>query len=285
MDGDSTGEAAHLLALEAAEGHGMSRDFTLALDHLRASAELGFALAQASLAALSGDWALTTSIIEGEPSTADWQSLRNRIDIAAWTATPAPKVLSAAPRVALIEGLATAEMCDWLIARARPGLAPAQVYDPKSGGPMHQGVRTNRECFFPLEHRDLVFSILRARIARATGLPVGAMEAPTILHYAPGQHFLAHHDYLNPAAEGHAKNIAAHGQRVLTLLLCLNDDYEGGETEFPLLAKRFKGRKGNALFFWNVDPDGKLDKSTLHAGLAPSQGEKWMFSQWIRERE
>ena len=54
--------------------------------------------------------------------------------------------------------------------------------------------------------------------------------------------------------------------------------------EFPQLGKRFKGRRGNALFFWNVEPDGTPDKRTVHAGLPPTRGEKWMLSQWIRER-
>jgi hypothetical protein len=187
--------------------------------------------------------------------------------------------------VAIVEGLASPEVCDWLIERARAGLAPARVYDHDTGGPVHEGVRTNSERFFPFGDRDLIFNFVRLRIAHATGLPVRNMEAPTILHYVTGQHFLAHHDYLDPRAPGPAQEIARRGQRVLTLLLCLNDDYDGGETEFPLLGKRFKGRKGNALFFWNVGPDGGIDERTLHAGLSPTRGEKWLLSQWIRERQ
>jgi prolyl 4-hydroxylase len=58
----------------------------------------------------------------------------------------------------------------------------------------------------------------------------------------------------------------------------------GGETEFPYLRQRFRGRKGDALFFWNVLPDFSPDARTLHAGLPPSSGEKWLFSQWVRAR-
>jgi hypothetical protein len=47
---------------------------------------------------------------------------------------------------------------------------------------------------------------------------------------------------------------------------------------------RYRGRKGDAIFFWNVDPSGAPDKRTYHAGLAPTRGEKWLLSQWIRER-
>jgi hypothetical protein len=36
--------------------------------------------------------------------------------------------------------------------------------------------------------------------------------------------------------------------------------------------------------FANVDLVGNPDRSTLHAGLTPTQGEKWLLSQWIRDR-
>ena len=59
---------------------------------------------------------------------------------------------------------------------------------------------------------------------------------------------------------------------------------KGGETEFPLVGFRHKGRKGDALFFWNVQTDGSLDRQTLHAGLPPTTGEKWLLSQWVRNK-
>jgi prolyl 4-hydroxylase len=71
---------------------------------------------------------------------------------------------------------------------------------------------------------------------------------------------------------------------MVIFLVYLNEGFEGGETGFPALKTRYKGRKGDALFFWNVGPDGSPDKRTLHAGLPPVSGEKWLLSQWIRFR-
>lgn len=34
---------------------------------------------------------------------------------------------------------------------------------------------------------------------------------------------------------------------------------------------------------YQMDNHGKPDKATRHAGLPPTEGEKWLFSQWIRE--
>ena len=274
----------HNMALAAAEGIGVPQDWGAALDLARQAAHMGHSLAQSSLAALAGDWSMAERLLQGESVSADWDRLRSAVDIGAWLRAPGPKILSVAPRVALVEGIASPELCDWLIERARPNLEPAQVYDPGSGRHAHDSVRTNTERFFAHWERDLVFAFLRARFAAATELPVSMMEGPTILHYLPGQEFKPHHDYLNIDLPGYAKEVEMHGQRVLTLLLCLNDDYEGGETHFPALGRRFRGRKGNALFFWNVEPDGTIDPATLHAGLPPTRGEKWLLSQWIRSR-
>jgi prolyl 4-hydroxylase len=36
--------------------------------------------------------------------------------------------------------------------------------------------------------------------------------------------------------------------------------------------------------FSNLDPAGRPEPASLHAGLPPTRGEKWIFSQWVRDR-
>ena len=273
-------EAAHLTAMRAAEEFG---DWQGALELLQRSAELGSNLAQKELAALNRDWLLAREIAAGKqlPASA-WENMRRSVDMNAWLAPAHPLILSASPRIAAVEGFAAPEVCDWIVERARPKLAPAKVYDHDTGGPRSEGVRTNSECHFPRDESDLVMLSLRSRLATVTELPVNALEATAVLHYQPGQEFLPHFDFLDTDHPGHARDVAQFGQRVLTFLLILSEGYEGGETEFPELGKRWKGRKGNALFFWNVTPDGRIDRRTLHAGLPPASGEKWLLSQWVR---
>jgi prolyl 4-hydroxylase len=277
-------EAAHDLALGIGVGAGVVQDWSAALDHLQRAAELGMQLAQGELAALAGDWRLSHEIAagRGSASSSNWARLRRAVDLATWLAAPLPRIASASPRIAMVDDFASPEICDWLIHRARPRLSPAKVYDHDTGGPRSDGIRTNSECHFPINEGDFVFLFLRARMAKITELPGDTLEAPVILHYLPGQEFLPHFDFLDTASPGYAKDVAERGQRVLTFLLCLNDGYEGGETEFPVLGKRWKGHRGSALFFWNVEPDGMPDRRTAHAGLPPTRGEKWLLSQWIR---
>ena len=105
-----------------------------------------------------------------------------------------------------------------------------------------------------------------------------------VLHYETGQQFAPHFDFIDPDLPQLRADLARRGQRVATFLLYLNDDHEGGETAFPDLGWRHRGRKGDALMFWNVDPAGAPDRRTRHAGLSPTRGEKWLLSQWIRAR-
>jgi prolyl 4-hydroxylase len=279
----SEAEAVHTLAMHAAEETGVPADWNAAIDHLQRAAELGHGLARSELAAFFGDWALARAVLSNDalPGTM-WERLRRSVDLAGWLTPPIPRILSASPRIATVEAIAPPELCDWLIERARSKLEPAGVYDHETGHQRVESVRTNSACYFPWKESDLLLLALRARMASAAELPVYAMESTAVLHYTVGQQFLPHFDFLDVSKPGHAKDVTGRGQRVLTFLISLNEDYEGGETEFPALGKRWKGRKGNGLFFWNVEPDGTMDRRTLHAGLAPTRGEKWLLSQWIR---
>lgn len=279
------GETAHLHAMRAAEGAGVPQSWDQALDILQRSAELGYRPAQAELAALAGEWQLAEQITEGaELGNGKWAVLRSEISIMRWLAFAPRRIVSASPRIATVPEIASHEECRWLISQARGRLSRAQVYDPQTGGPRSESVRTNSQCVLLRDESDLILLFLRARIARLIELPVPWLEAAMVLHYAPGEEFLPHLDFLDTSLPGPAADVAERGQRVVTFLVSLNADYQGGETEFPELGCRWKGQTGSGLFFWNVEPDGRPDPRTRHAGLPPASGEKWLLSQWVRAR-
>ena len=278
------GEAEHLLAVATAEGLGPRQDWQAALDHLVRSAELGYAPARAELAALAGDWN-PADASNWSASTRNWNVLHRAVDLPAWLRSPQVKVVSQSPRIAIAEKFASPELCRWLIEKARSGLVRAQTIDPKTGRAHYEETaRTNSCNAFAVGDMDMVLVMLRARIARLTQLPILGFEDSQVLHYAPGEEFKPHFDFLDTREPGHAAAVAASGQRVLTFLCYLNEGYEGGETAFPHLGWRYKGRTGDALFFYNATPDGAPDPRTLHAGTATTRGEKLLFSQWVRYR-
>jgi len=259
------GEAALLCAAFAGQDSALADNWTIALDYLARAARSGSPQAKAQQRLL----------MSGGP----------QIDLTRWLSPAPARALSDAPRIAVAEGFATPEECDFLIARARPELREAEVYDPRGGGGFRaSGIRSNSAASFGPVQSDLVMALLRARMARWTGLATEAMEPMSVLHYATGEQFAPHFDFIDPLNRQLADDLAQKGQRQATVLVYLNDDFEGGETEFCDLDLRHRGRKGDALLFWNVTPEGLPDRRTRHAGLPPARGEKWLLSQWIRGR-
>jgi hypothetical protein len=275
---DGDGEAARVASVIAACGLGVGKDWTRALDYLVRAAEAGNDRARAELMFLAAGETppLTTPPI-------DWERLRRRIDLESWFATPPPRAVMNEPRIGVVEKFASREVCDWLIARGQPHLEAATVFDPVTGLRRPSEGRSNSAFAFDIFAMDIVFAVLWERIGRATGLAHG-MEAPNILHYAVGQRYEPHFDFIEAKDSGDAALLTRGAQRVITFLLYLNDDYDGGETDFPALGWKYKSAKGDAMFFWSVNRLGQPDRRTLHTGRAPTRGEKWVYSQWLQAR-
>jgi hypothetical protein len=266
------GLACTTVAVLLAAGLGGKSDWRRALDYLRRGAELGFPMAQAQLRLLAGR--------DGD----DWKALQRAVDLKALRDPPRPRALSREPRVMTFEGLANPAVCDWIVAHARPALRPAEIYAGDRGTAVSRA-RTNSAAELTLHDGDLMVQAVRARLAAAVGLSFGHMEAPQVLHYTVGQQFDPHFDFFDASLPAEAVEMAGGGQRVATALLYLNDEgLEGGETDFPRLGFKHRGRKGDALVFFNVDASGQPDRRTQHAGLPPTRGEKWLLSQWFRDR-
>lgn len=199
-------------------------------------------------------------------------------------APPGGDVLSQAPRIAVSPRFLPPQVCDWLIRLARPRLRRAELVDGITGQVREDADRTNRAAEFSPDDPDVVLARVRSRIAAMAHVAVPALDWSQVLHYEVGQQFRQHYDFFDVGVPAYAREVAASGQRAVTVLVYLNDDYEGGHTAFPRLGRAFKGAKGDALIFWNVQENGAPDERTLHAGTAPSRGEKWLLSQWIRVR-
>jgi hypothetical protein len=274
-------EAAALAAVLIGLGAQSAQDWMRAAEYLQQAAEGGWRPAQQQLAVLAGDRALAEQARSPSPPADLWGALRRSIDFATWDEPPQRQQVSRSPDIAIFDSFVPSRFCQWIIEGARPRLERSRIYGA-GGAAQTSNVRTNSAFEFDLLSLDLPMLLVRARIAAATGFPTQALEQTNVLHYAIGQEFARHFDFLDPALGGHAQEIAAKGQRVATFLIYLCEDYSGGETDFPLLQQRHRPGGGGALFFRNVDSAGAVDRKTLHAGLPPTAGEKWLLSQWIR---
>jgi prolyl 4-hydroxylase len=105
-----------------------------------------------------------------------------------------------------------------------------------------------------------------------------------VVKYKPNGHYKEHYDQCETTYEFCKKDIERFkGPRMITLIIYLNDTYENGETYFPFLDIKYKGKQGDALLFYNLDKKKKyIHPYSLHQGLPVSNGIKWIANVWIR---
>lgn len=108
-------------------------------------------------------------------------------------------------------------------------------------------------------------------------------EKLQLVHYGVGEEYKPHHDF-RPPPVGHKDQ----PMRYATILFYLNDNMTGGETSFPRWmnaetqdALKITPKKGKAILFYNMLPDGNMDDMSHHAGLPVLSGEKWLANLWV----
>lgn len=121
---------------------------------------------------------------------------------------------------------------------------------------------------------DTKISALEQRVANILGCWVHQIEALQLVQYLPGQFFGIHHDLGNLLEDDTVqlprKELACK-RRLVTIFCYLNTlrDDEGGCTYFPKCGHlRVKPKRGRAVLWCNITPDGKADSRTIHAGEA-----------------
>ncbi|MFT3765239.1 MAG: 2OG-Fe(II) oxygenase [Minicystis sp.] len=94
--------------------------------------------------------------------------------------------------------------------------------------------------------------------AGLVALELAGVHVPVrVYRYSPGQHFGLHQDQSYFRGDG--------ARSLLTFMVYLNEDFEGGETEFPEQERTIVPRTGEALFFQHM---------LLHAGARVLRGTK-----------
>ncbi len=282
-------DAIEYLANLCLSGNLINRDLALSRDLFRRAAAAGSETAAAAYRAFiangtggPADWGKAVALIE-HATGSDPQARRELQLISAMRLSSEGDPLetfqaervSDSPDIVMHRSLFTDAECDFLIECATPMLAPSKVVDPQTGELVPHPVRTSHAAGFPLVSEKPAIHALCRRLAAASGTHVKQGEPLQVLRYRPGQEYRAHFD-----AIGNAEN-----QRTFTFLVYLNEDFEGGETCFPLKpGLKVKGRKGDAILFRNADADGSPDLNSQHSGLPVTAGVKFLASRWIRER-
>lgn len=277
-------DAIALIAVFQATGIYQRKSWQDAITTLAHAADLGHQSAREQLLLLGKG---PVSVADTQPSmtsVTNWKQFGSTINLAAWFQVPPGAVICRDPVLMSFPAFIPQDLCKRMIGQSRTRLRPALVYDAVNKRDIHSGTRTNSVAQYNLVENELLHFVLQERMSAACGVPMANFEATAILHYKPGEQIHNHYDFVNTDLPDYDREIAENGQRVITFLLYLNDDYGGGETAFPKLAINHKGRAGEGFFFSNALADGSPDHRVLHAGCPPSSGEKWVVSQFIRNR-
>ncbi|NNE39659.1 MAG: hypothetical protein HKN14_01935 [Marinicaulis sp.] len=211
-------------------------------------------------------------------ATLEWDAISTRL-LDESTINTKAEALSERPHIKIYRKVVPPELCEYVIAHTARLLAPAKIVDPVTGQSRPDSIRHSYTATIGLVDVDTIIARINRCVAEIVGRPADHGEFLSILHYQPGQEYKRHYDWL-PDGDDVARN----GQRAATALLCLNDDYEGGETHFVTPDLNVRGSTGDLIVFENVTSDGAIDRETQHAGLPVKNGAKWMASRWFRER-
>lgn len=131
---------------------------------------------------------------------------------------------------------------------------------------------------------DYLIQKIRNLIIKETGLPIENQEGFHVVNYEIGGEYKTHHDFFHPNTNYFESQISRGGQRAYSCLIYLNDNFTGGETDFPKKDIKISPQTGKMVIWSNIE-NGKLDHDSLHAGLPVITGEKWISVIWVRENK
>lgn len=206
-------------------------------------------------------------------------------------------------RYELLDNFLSQDECNYIINAAKTRLDKSYTWDVQTGSSIINDYRQSDQMFFNIRENPIVAGI-EERIATITGFPVENGEGLQVVMYKPGGYYYGHWDAFNPEYQGNKSVIDRGGQRIMTVLMYLNNMYSNfvkrlspeeeaalgekapvGDTWFPQMQLSVKPDKaGKAIMWWNVKQDGvTVDQTTYHAGRPVPEGcTKVIMTKWIR---
>jgi len=139
------------------------------------------------------------------------------------------------------------------------------------------GIRHSETAW--IHPNDPVVGALIQRIADSENLRFDQAESLQVVRYKPGGFYKAHYDECCDDIPECVEFKQRGGQRIRTVLIYLNDEFEGGETEFPNLRLMLQPPPRGAVIFY----PGTCDPAYLHGGLPVTSGVKIICNVWFRE--
>lgn len=153
----------------------------------------------------------------------------------------------------------------------------------KAGGSVHPA-RTSKSAYLTRKTmlEDPIVRGVTERIAALAGVTPLHVEPLQVLRYDGGEEYKCHFDVIGPDDS----TLARWGNRTKTALAYLSDECagSGGGTTFCRLNRTVRAKRGRAVVWNNLAPDGVTTiEASQHAGDPVSAGcTKYALNAWIR---
>lgn len=186
------------------------------------------------------------------------------------------------PGVVVVEDYLSPRICAELLAYARqqPGTPSTVKNDDASGRTLTRLSAERVTDYIDIEGvaadvHVLMRDIFVNQVGRHYGTAVEWFERPELLRYRPGGHYSPHADAENwdAVSRGWQRSI----DRDFSILLYLNDDFEGGGLEFPNFGLRLTPRAGMLVGF-------PSDHRYVHSAEPITAGERFVMVCWCAAR-
>jgi prolyl 4-hydroxylase len=136
-----------------------------------------------------------------------------------------------------------------------------------------------------LKKSDAVVADMLKRLSGQFNFDTANVEDLQVVRYFPGGFYNEHHDSCCDDTQHCRDFVQNSGQRVLTILIYLNDDYEGGYTNFKNLNLDLKANPRGGIVFHPLQSGGGMcHPNAMHKGTPVTAGVKYVCNVWVRER-
>ena len=151
-------------------------------------------------------------------------------------------------------------------------------------GGYNTNIRKSKTCW--LSKTDDNIRTIIQRVCDIHKLPIENAEDLQVVKYDQNGYYNEHHDSCCDENEKCAEFITRGGNRIVTMVIYLNDGFSGGATRFINLNKDIKPEKNSGILFYPMNKKGdKCHHKALHAGMPVSSGKKYIANVWIREHK
>ena len=178
------------------------------------------------------------------------------------------------PIIFTVDNFMSKKECEKIIRKHKKNVKPSMVEGEH--GKVRSTLRSSSNTWF--EDDDII-----NKISKHVHRVYTSTDQIQFAEYKEGEKYNRHYDGWRDNGSEKSNRCLAIGQRVVTAILYLNDEFTGGNTTFTKLKIDVKPEVGKLLIFHNTyDNSSKLHELSEHMGSPVHEGCKYIINVWFR---